>query len=148
LGENAKFILSENTYINSGCYFTVGRDATIEVGENTYIAHEVAINAKNNIHIGKDCLISFQVVMMDYDGHRIEDKENNPLVYTDGGRTAAIIIGDHVWIGYRAKIMKGITIGNGAIIAAGSTVTADVPENCIVAGCPAKIIKRRIEWKR
>ena len=149
LGENAKLILFQNTFINSGCYLTAGKNAVIEIGENTYFAHEVVINTKSQIRIGKNCLISFQVVMMDYDGHMIYEKTNHEnREYINSGKTAPIVIGDHVWIGYRSKIMKGITIGNGAIIAAGSTVTSDVPENCLVAGCPAKVIKTNIDWER
>ena len=56
-------------------------------------------------------------------------------------------IGNHVWIGAKAMIMKGVNIGDGAIIAAGAVVTKDVPARCLVAGVPAKVIKTDIEWK-
>ena len=61
--------------------------------------------------------------------------------------SAPIHIGNHVWVGVRAIILKGVTIGDGAIIAAGSVVTRDVPANTLVGGVPAKIIKDNISWE-
>ena len=61
--------------------------------------------------------------------------------------TKPIIIGDHVWIGKNALILKGVTIGNGAIVAAGSVVVKDVSAKTLVAGNPAKVIKDNVEWK-
>ena len=56
-------------------------------------------------------------------------------------------IGNHVWIGSGAKILKGVAIGNGSVVAAGAVVVHDVPENCVVAGVPAVIVKSGIQWK-
>ena len=58
-----------------------------------------------------------------------------------------ITIGENVWIGCRALILKGVTIGDGAVVAAGAVVTKDVPANCVVAGNPAKIIKENVVWQ-
>ena len=59
----------------------------------------------------------------------------------------AEMIGDHVWIGARAVVLKGVTIGDGAVIAAGAVVTHDVPAHTLVGGVPAKIIKQNIVWE-
>ena len=59
-----------------------------------------------------------------------------------------ISIGNEVWIGNRAMILKGVTIGNGAVIAADSVVTHDVPAYSVVAGNPAKVIKENVVWKK
>ena len=78
------------------------------------------------------------VVIRDYDGHTID---------LPGYEIAKPIhIGEHVWIGNRAIILKGVTIGDGAIVAAGALVTGDVPAHTIVAGVPARIIKENINW--
>ena len=58
-----------------------------------------------------------------------------------------IKIGNHVWIGQRATVLKGVTIGDGAVIAAGSIVTRDVPPHSLVGGIPAKVLKENVEWK-
>lgn len=59
---------------------------------------------------------------------------------------APISIGNHVWIGTNAIILKGVDIGDGAVVAAGAVVTRSVPPRCIVAGNPAKIVKENVEW--
>jgi acetyltransferase-like isoleucine patch superfamily enzyme len=61
--------------------------------------------------------------------------------------TQEVFIGNNVWIGNRAIIMKGVTIDDGAIIAAGSIVTKDVPARCLVAGVPAKVVRENVQWK-
>ena len=58
-----------------------------------------------------------------------------------------MVIEDNVWVGSRALILKGVRVGKGSIVAAGAVVTKDVPQNCIVAGNPAKIVKENISWK-
>jgi acetyltransferase-like isoleucine patch superfamily enzyme len=55
-------------------------------------------------------------------------------------------IGDHVWIGARAAVLKGVTIGDGAIVAAGAMVTHDVPARALVAGVPARLVREGVEW--
>ena len=146
LGVDAKLVLFKNTYINAGCYITAGNNAIIEIHENTYIAHELHINCKSHITIGSDCLIGYQSIMMDYDGHTIAD--HNSGVYFTSGKVAPITIGDHVWIGMRACILKGVTIGEGAIVAANAVVTSDVPANTLVAGNPARVIRENVVWRR
>jgi acetyltransferase-like isoleucine patch superfamily enzyme len=59
---------------------------------------------------------------------------------------ASVVIGDRVWVGTRAVILKGVTIGDGAIVAAGAVVTKDVPPGAIVAGMPAKVVGRADSW--
>lgn len=104
-----------------------------------FINEGVSITCASQIHIGKGCNIAREVVIRDYDGHYIES-----LDY----RTAKpITIGTNVWIGYRAMILKGVTIGDGAIVAANAVVTKDVPSHAIVAGNPAKIIRTNIKWR-
>ena len=62
-------------------------------------------------------------------------------------RNGGVRIGDKVWIATNAMILPGVTIGDGAIVAAGAVVTKDVPPRCMVAGVPAKVIKENVEWK-
>lgn len=98
----------------------------------------VKIRCTNSITIGNNVAISHDVTIMDSDAHNID--------YDGYQMTKPVIIGNNVWIGSRAMILKGVKIGDGAIIAAGAVVTKDVPENTVAAGCPAKIIKDSIKW--
>ena len=81
-------------------------------------------------------------MIMDFDAHDI--------YYSDGTKnniTKPITIENHVWIGAGATILKGVTLGEGCVVGAGSVVTKDVAPHTIVAGNPAKVIKRDINWK-
>lgn len=99
----------------------------------------IKIRCHEKIEIGEDVAISHDVTIMDSDAHE--------GLWEGYEKTKPIKVGNHVWIGTRVTILKGVTIGDNAIIAAGSVVTKDVPNNTIVAGVPAKIIKTNINWK-
>lgn len=83
------------------------------------------------IYIGDCTVISENVIIRDCDNHNISDN--------DYVKTKPIHIGNHVWIGMRATILKGVTIGDGAIVAAGAVVTKDVPPKTLVGGIPQKL---------
>lgn len=116
--------------------------ASLIVGENTYIGELNNIRAAGGaITIGAGCLISQNVTIVT-SNHNID--KNQPII-KQTWRTANnfVTIGDDVWVGANSVILPGTTIHNGAVIAAGSIVTRDVPEYAIVAGNPAKVIKYR-----
>lgn len=137
----AELILEPNTVILSGAYISASNNAKVSIGENSYLSQEIKINSRNGITIGKNVLIGYQVMMMDYEAHTI--------FYSDkSGRENAIVIGDNVWIGVGAMILKGVTIGSGSIIGANSCVLSDIPENCIAVGSPARVIRKNIKWQR
>ena len=94
----------------------------------------MAFNTLEYLEQGK---VDFVYNLTDYDYHSLS--MNTP-------KSKPIIIQDDVWIGRRAIILKGVTIGEGAVVAAGSIVTKDVPPHTLVAGNPAKIIKKEVNW--
>lgn len=97
---------------------------------------------RKKITIGDGATIARGVKIYDGDAHKIIDKNGNVL-----NPPKEITIGKHVWIGVNSVILKGVTIGDGAIIGAGSVVTRDVPAYAMVAGNPAVVIKENIEWR-
>ena len=111
----------------------------ISIGENTWINNNFcAIAEHTSITIGRDCLIGCNVEILDSDFHGIK--------VADRGRSLSewaspVCIGDDVFIGSNAKIMKGVTIGNGSVVANGALVVTDVPPNVIAVGVPAKVIR-------
>lgn len=108
--------------------------------EDVYIGERCVIHAYKNINIGSGTIISWNVSIMDGDGHSItHNKKIN--------RPQDITIKENVWIGNNSIILKGVTVGQGSVVAAGSVVTKDVPPRTIVAGNPARVIKEKIEWK-
>ncbi len=137
--ENSNFTVSGFFRIYSGAYITVAKDAKLALGAGSFINCNAKINCFNSITIGNDVKISEDVIIRDSDNHEI---------IKDGyQKSKPIIIGNHVWIGQRVIILKGVTIGDGAVIAADSVVTKDVPENTLVGGVPARVISEKIEWK-
>lgn len=139
---------SESRLIVNG-YFKVFFGSSIEVFQggaltlgNGFINSDSVIACENSITIGNGATIGRFVSIYDSDFHKLYDKQGKLM-----NPSAPIVIGDHVWIGVGAIILKGVTIGNGAVVAAGSVVTRDVPPECIVAGNPAKVVKENIDWK-
>ncbi|OAH59762.1 hypothetical protein AWH49_03210 [Domibacillus aminovorans] len=108
------------------------------MGNNIAIGDRTEIHCGKEIVIGDNCNISWDVVIMDRDYHRLNKQEH---VYNP------VYISDNVWIGCRSVILKGVKIGKGAVIAAGSVVTKDVPPNTVVGGNPAKILRDNIYWR-
>jgi len=91
------------------------------------------------VSIGRDVAISENVTIRDSDNHRIEGSASPT--------TAPSTIGDHVWIGINSTILKGVTIGNGAVIGANSLVTRDVPPGALAAGVPARVLSLDATWR-
>ena len=130
--------------VNIGAFTVVfvTDNSKLQIGEKTYIGEQNNIRAAGgDIIIGKKCLISQQVSIIGSNHIYLKDipiQEQNDDIENGG-----VEIGDDVWIGCGSQIMAGVKIGNGAVIAAGSVVTKDVPDNTVVAGIPAKFIKHR-----
>ena len=134
MSDNSRLSISGRFTMHGGSSIMVHNGAVLEIGNNTYL-HGGSIDCSNHIRIGDDCAIADGVHIMDNSWHSIEDVQK------------MVIIGNKVWIASRAMIMPGVTIGDGAIVAAGAVVTKDVPARCMVAGVPAKIVKEDVEWK-
>lgn len=123
----------------------------ISIGENTYIGNRTHIGAKQSVAIGRDVIISDDVTVMDNDNHPTDPaarramSESGSFFGPEWGWHAAaakpVVIGDNVWIGKRAAILKGVTVGAGAVVALGAIVTHDVPPYALAAGNPARVVK-------
>jgi acetyltransferase-like isoleucine patch superfamily enzyme len=124
-------IYAENCQFYSGVRLEVGDNAILRIGNGTYINRNTVVVANKLVDIGRNCRISWDVVIMDSDLHPIpgQDMEDKP-----------IIIEDDVWIGCRSILLKGIRVCTGAVIAAGAVVTKDVPPFTIVGGVPARVL--------
>jgi maltose O-acetyltransferase len=117
----------------------IGSGQRISVGKNCGLARGLFV--LGDVQAGDDLMLGPEVVMISYN----HEYSNSTVPMRAQGASASrpITIGDDVWIGMRAMIMPGVTIGSHAIVAAGSIVTKDVPDWAIVGGNPAKIIKYR-----
>jgi acetyltransferase-like isoleucine patch superfamily enzyme len=113
----------------------------LEIGNGTYINPNSLIFCRTKITIGDNCAISWNCEIIDDDMHTLIIDKNT------GVSSKEIRIGNRVWVGSNVRILKGVNIGNNSVIASGSVVTHDVPENTLVAGIPAKILKDKIDWR-
>lgn len=116
----------------------------INIGNNSYIGRRTIIIGSLSVTIGNDCLIAPMCYITD-GNHGIEPGQ---LIRTQPLDSEPIVIGNDVWIGAGCTILPGVTIGNGAVVGARSVVTHDVPENAIVVGAPARLIRYRGELKK
>jgi acetyltransferase-like isoleucine patch superfamily enzyme len=109
------------------------KNGSLVLGERVFINTGATIVATHSIVVGDDCLIGDLVAIFDSDYHPLEPSRPT--------RIAPVRLGANVWVGRSATILPGVTIGNHAVIAAGSIVTEDVPAKMLVAGAPARPIR-------
>lgn len=136
--QNGTLEINGNFRIYTGCSIDICTGASLSFGSG-YINNGVRIVAFNKITIGDNVAISENVTMRDSDNHSIEGDSKSI--------SSPIIISNDVWIGINATILKGVTIGEGAVVAANSLVNKNVPPSTIVGGVPAKILKENVKWK-
>ena len=122
--------------------FSVWDSPQLSIGDSTFIGHGCSIYTAKSVRIGNHCLIAGGVSIRDYDGHSIDYLARRDHKAISDQEIKPVIIEDDAWVGSRAVILKGTTIGSRSIVAAESVVTRDVPPDCVVGGNPAKIVKQ------
>jgi acetyltransferase-like isoleucine patch superfamily enzyme len=143
IGMNCKLISSSKFYgqgLQPVSLYTLNETSRINIG-NSCTLNGTSIRSVSHISIGNDCVFAPDVKIVDHD-HPLSSTERHSTNYI----AEPITIEDNVWVGFNVIILKGIRIGKNSIIGAGSVVVKDIPENCIAAGIPAKVIKE-IEYK-
>lgn len=129
------FKISKESFIFLGCKFDCTKGLVI--GKNSVINARCRLDNRGGIDIGENVSVSSDVIIL--------TAEHDMDTHDFAGRNKKVIIEDYVWIGTRAMVLPGITVSRGALIAAGSIVTKDVPAFSVVAGVPARFIKKRPE---
>jgi acetyltransferase-like isoleucine patch superfamily enzyme len=115
--------------------------AQVLIGDHTFINYGSSISAHARIKIGRHCLVGHYALILDNNEHGIERRDLAPP-------SAPVVIEDHVWIGSRAIILPGVSIGHHSVVGAGSIVTKDIPPNCLAAGNPARVVRRIVGGER
>lgn len=145
--QETRLLLMENAMLDVEGEYTIRAGCTIRIEANSrlvlnsgFMNENVQIFCGDKIVIGKGTVIGNDVIIRSDDGHKI----NQPKYR----QHKSIVIGENVWIGQRSIILKGVQIGDGAVVAAGSIVTKDIPAFCMVGGVPARVIKENIKWNR
>jgi acetyltransferase-like isoleucine patch superfamily enzyme len=148
-------------FVCPGVKFEIGRNATVSLGRWSWLGHgtkvraheghvsigaksvlgqECTISAYQRISIGRECIVADRVMMIDFD-HGIVEVERP--IREQGIYKRNVDVGHNVWIGYGACLLRGVTVGDNAVIGTSAVVTCNVPANAVVAGVPARVIRMR-----
>ncbi|MGI8902245.1 MAG: acyltransferase [Solirubrobacteraceae bacterium] len=148
-------------FVCPGVKFEIGRDATVSLGRWSWLGHgckvrahegEVSIGAKSvlgqectisayqRVSIGRECIIADRVMMIDFD-HGMAEVERP--IREQGIYKRDVEVGHNVWIGYGACVLRGVSVGDNAVIGTSAVVTCAVSENAVVGGIPARVIRMR-----
>lgn len=129
--------------IGHGSKISVGSSGKLIFGKNFAVAAETSIVAFSEIIFGNNCLLSWDILVMDTDFHKLKDESGNII-----NEPRPIVIGDHVWIGCRCLVLKGTIIPNNCVIGADSNVNKVLEkDNCLYIGNPCKMVKENISWE-
>jgi acetyltransferase-like isoleucine patch superfamily enzyme len=145
LGNNNTIFLDDGVYYNQGWLGIRTSGATIRIGRNTTIGSAtISAHESASILIGEDCMLSVDIFMDVSDMHPLLDAATGERI----NPAQDIKLNNHVWIGYRVTLLKGVDVGAGSVIAAGSVAGGTIPSGCVAAGNPARVIRQGIDWRR
>jgi len=143
LAPEAHVVFGNDCVVDRG--MTLLCEGTLTVGNGTVFGHHCTVGACERIDIGENCLIAEMVSIRDHD-HRF-DRLDIPIL-KQGSVSSPISIGNNVWLAGKVTVLRGVTIGDNAVIGANSVVTHDIPANAVAVGAPARIIRFRIALAR
>ena len=115
-------------------------EGVVEIGAKTVRGQECTISASELVRIGEQCVVADRAMFIDFD-HGVVEVERP--IRKQGIYTRPVEVGSNVWIGYGACILRGVRVGDNSIVGTNCVVTKDVPANAVVAGVPARIVRRR-----
>jgi len=115
-------------------------EGEVVIGDKAVLGQDCTISAYQRVRIGEQCVIADRAMFIDFD-HGMAEVERP--IRTQGIYKRDVEVGSNVWIGYGACLLRGVTVGDNAVIGTNSVVTRDVPANAVVGGIPARIIRMR-----
>ena len=144
IGRDAMVVLGRWSWVGTNCKIRV-HEGEVRIGAKTVLGQECTISAFQRIEIGRECIVADRVMLIDFD-HGVVDVERP--IRLQGIYKRDVTIGHNCWIGYGAAFLRGVTVGDNCIVGTYAVVTKDVPDNSVVAGVPARVIRMRETPKR
>lgn len=144
-GDNNQVCFHKDAYAKSAELWLQGDNNRIEIGKDTSLCGQIHLACIEGtaIEFGEDCLCSSEIVVRTGDSHSILDEQGNRT-----NPSMDVTIGDHVWIGHRAILLKGAHIPSNSIVGTAAVVTKRFEEERVcLAGVPARVVKRNVFWK-
>ena len=115
-------------------------EGTVSIGAKSVLGQECTISAYQSVSIGRECILADRVMLIDFDHGAVEVERPIRL---QGIYKRDVNVGNNVWIGYGACVLRGVSIGDNSIVGTNSVVTRDVPADAVVGGVPARLIRMR-----
>jgi acetyltransferase-like isoleucine patch superfamily enzyme len=139
IGKEATVTLGRWSWLGHGCKVRA-HEGEVSIGAKSVLGQECTISAFQHVAIGRECIIADRVMMIDFDHGMVEVERP---IREQGIYKRNVDVGHNVWIGYGACVLRGVRVGDNAVIGTSSVVTASVPSNAVVGGVPAKLIRMR-----
>jgi acetyltransferase-like isoleucine patch superfamily enzyme len=139
IGRNATVTLGRWCWIGHGTKIRA-HEGEVSIGAKSVLGQECTISAFQHVSIGRECIVADRVMLIDFD-HGVVEVERP--IRLQGIYKRDVSVGHNVWMGYGACILRGVKVGHNSIVGTSAVVTTDVPENSVVAGIPARVIRMR-----
>lgn len=145
VGDNHHLIVGEGCSIRGGHWLLEDQGSRLIIGAGTTMIDDRLIASEGRtIALGEDCMLGAGIEIRCSDGHSILEKATGARI----NPPADVTLGSHVWLGAAVRVLKGVTIGSGTVVAAGAVVTRDLPEGCVAVGIPARAVRTEVTWDR
>lgn len=145
-GNNNSIIIHHKAYISGVELWIEDSNCLIEIGECTFIgenSHLACTEDNSKLIVGADCMISANVQIRTGDSHSILDNNGKRI-----NSAMSVNVGNHVWIGDGARVLKGVTLEGDDIVSTGAIVTKSFGKNMLLGGIPAKVLKENVTWDK
>ena len=139
IGREATLRIGRWAWLGHGTKIRV-HEGEVSIGAKTVIGQECTISAFQHVSIGRECIVADRVMLIDFD-HGVVEVERP--IRLQGIYKRDVRVGHNVWLGYGACILRGVTVGDNAIVGTSAVVTKETPANAVVAGSPARVIRMR-----
>jgi len=139
---NGRIEVGDDVHIGCPCTWDIGPNAELIIGDRVTLNYRGILSVAKAVRIGDDTLIAGDVAIFDNTNHPLSPARRLARAPVTPAEVAPVVIGRNVWIGIHCIIMRGVTIGDNSVVAAGSIVTKSVPPNTLVAGNPAAQIRQ------
>ncbi|MEK6271878.1 MAG: acyltransferase [Actinomycetota bacterium] len=147
LGRGLQIQISKRGRVRFGRFVWIGdgtkircHEGEVIIGDKTVLGQECTISAYKHVRIGEQCVIADRAMFIDFD-HGMAEVDRT--IRKQGIYKRDVDVGSNVWIGYGACVLRGVQVGDNAVIGTNAVVTADVPANAVVGGVPAKVLRMR-----
>jgi acetyltransferase-like isoleucine patch superfamily enzyme len=139
IGKDARVVLGRWSWLGHGTKVRA-HEGEVLIGAKSVLGQECTISAYQHVSIGRECIVADRVMLIDFD-HGVVEVERP--IRLQGIYKRDVQVGHNVWIGYGACVLRGVTVGDNAVIGTNSVVTKDLPDNAVAAGVPARVIRMR-----